>query len=347
MTSSVAHHTISIQQVAQVLQGARRQGLAVDEILVRVGIPPALLDSPSTRITQAQYVRLLQRLRRATRDELWGLCSRPLPLGSFAQACRLLVGCRTLGEALGTGLRFFHLLLHDFAPRVQVADGVAWVRLVTRGERDAAVAYAQRVFVYFVHRVACWLVARHLPLIEVEYPEAGLYTDAQFLFQAPLRLRGTQPGFRFDAACLGWPVLQSAQGLDQVLKGAPASLIVRYRDPASVTERTRRLLRHHLSGELPSLQAVCRSLAMTPQTLSRRLRQEGQGYQVLKDDLRRDAAINYLARADLSLRTIAGLVGFSEASTFHRAFKHWTGVAPGEYRQTCLGQGAAPAGPVG
>jgi AraC-like DNA-binding protein len=72
---------------------------------------------------------------------------------------------------------------------------------------------------------------------------------------------------------------------------------------------------------------------MTPQTLRRRLREEGQGFQSLKDNLRRDAAIEYLARPDMTLLDIADQLGFSEASTFHRAFKTWTGVAPGEYRQ--------------
>jgi len=71
---------------------------------------------------------------------------------------------------------------------------------------------------------------------------------------------------------------------------------------------------------------------MTPQTLRRRMHEEGQGFQSLKDHLRRDAAIEYLARPDMTLLDIADQLGFSEASTFHRAFKKWTGVAPGEYR---------------
>ena len=44
---------------------------------------------------------------------------------------------------------------------------------------------------------------------------------------------------------------------------------------------------------------------MTPQTLSRRLREEGQGFQALKDDLRRDAAIELLQRPELTLLDIA------------------------------------------
>ena len=77
------------------------------------------------------------------------------------------------------------------------------------------------------------------------------------MFQAPLLLRG---------GGLDGLVLEDAQSLDQVLKGAPARLVMRYRDPADVTERIRRLLRHHLAGKLPSLQAVGETLAVAPQT---------------------------------------------------------------------------------
>jgi AraC-like DNA-binding protein len=84
---------------------------------------------------------------------------------------------------------------------------------------------------------------------------------------------------------------------------------------------------------LPSLEEMAQTLRLTPQTLRRRLRDEGRGYQSIKDGLRRDAAIALLEHTDLPLQQVALRVGFSEPSTFHRAFKKWTGVAPGEYRQ--------------
>ncbi len=60
---------------------------------------------------------------------------------------------------------------------------------------------------------------------------------------------------------------------------------------------------------------------------------EGKSYQGVKDALRRDAAIHLLLNPDLTLEDVAQQVGFSETSTFHRAFKKWTGVTPGLYRQ--------------
>jgi len=332
------HHTIAIQQVEQILLGAREKGADVEALLQRAGISPALLESPLSRVTQAQYASLIFVLRHAMRDELWGLCRRPLPLGSFAMGCRLLIGAPTLGEALQAGLRYYRLLLGDFVPRLHVQGHVARMSLVPRSEPGPALAYAERAFSFFAYGLACWLVARRVPLLAVDYPPSALghSNDAGTLFQAPVHYDQRCTGWRFEARWLELPVVQNAQSLGEFLQQAPASLLVKYRDQSSLTERIRRILRRHLAEDLPSLEDIGHQLAMTPQTLRRRLHEEGRGFREIKDDLRRDAAIEYLARPELTLPEIAALLGFSEASTFHRAFKGWTGAAPGEYRHTRL-----------
>lgn len=338
MAARITHHTIATAQVLLILQGVRESGLDIASVLRRADISPALLNAPMSRVTQGQYAALIRVLRRVKRDEFWGLCSRPLKPGSFAQCCRSLVHCTTLGEALRTGFQFYHLMLDDFAPRLMIDQGVASVRLVSTGARTEKQAYAERSFCFFTYGLACWLVARRIPLLDVIYPEtdAGFASEGGRLFQAPVRYERDWLGLRFDVRWLDLPVVQNTQSLTEFLQQAPASLLVKYRDQTSLTERIRRLLRRSLAGELPSLEAVGQSLAMTPQTLRRRLRDEGQGYQSIKDDFRRDVAIEYLGLPDLTLLDIANRLGFSEASTFHRAFKGWTGVSPGAYRQARL-----------
>ena len=66
--------------------------------------------------------------------------------------------------------------------------------------------------------------------------------------------------------------------------------------------------------------------------MRRRLKQEGHTYQSLKDDLRRDVAIAELQDTDRTIADIALAVGFAEPSAFHRAFRKWTGMRPGDYR---------------
>jgi AraC-like DNA-binding protein len=330
----VVQHTVSVHHVEQALQGARRRGLDAEPLLKRAGIPAALLEAPMARVSQAQYAALLRVLRRRLRDEFWGLLNEPLPLGCFAQCCRLLVHTPTLGDALRTGLRYFHGEIGEFVPRLRVVDGMASITIVPRAPDGGGHEYAQRAFLFLTYGLASWLAARRIPLVGVEYrgraPAYGAEIDR--LFQAKVSYGCEQYRLWFDARWLLLPQVQNPQGLREFLAQAPANLLVKYRDRTNVTDRIRRLLRSKLDDELPSLDEVARTLAMTPQTLSRRLREEGQGFQALKDDLRRDTAIELLQRPELTLLDIAGQLGFSEASTFHRAFKKWTGVAPGEYR---------------
>jgi AraC-like DNA-binding protein len=331
---STTQHTVAIQQVQSVLQGARHRQLDVLPLLARAGISPLLLESPLARVSQQQYADLLRVLRRAMRDELWGLTSRPLRPGSFAQCMKRLVGCGTLGEALRCGFTFYDLLLPDFVARLSVQDGTAHIRFILRADGEPRLDYAIKAFMLFTFGSASWLVSRRIPLTGLDYTAGMQSTETSRVYQAPVRQNQPHVGMSFDASWLQLPIVQSPQSLREFLAGAPANLIVKYRDTSSLTDRIRRLLRKRLGEELPSLEEVGDALAVTPQTLRRRLREEGRGFQQIKDELRRDSAIEYLVQTRLPLIEIANRVGFSEASTFHRAFKNWTGVAPGEYRSS-------------
>jgi AraC-like DNA-binding protein len=327
-------HTIAAYQVVQMLLASDGEE-ARASVLRRAGIAPALLESKLARVTQSQFARLMTALMRHHRDEFWGLGSVPLPLGSFAMCGRMLVGHRRLGDAVRAGLRYYHALLPDFVPRLQVNQGVAYLRMSPRHALNDRQAYAVRVFMFLSYGVMCWLAARRIPVDEVVYQDSDVArrSDASRLFQAPIHLVDGEWGYRFDAKWLELPVVQNKESVEIFLRQAPACLIVKYRDQASFSERIRRLLRRYLTEEMPSLEAVSDMLATTPQTLRRRLQREGQGYQMIKDALRRDVAVEFLTQSELPLLEVAAQVGFSEASTFHRAFKAWTGLTPGAYRQ--------------
>ncbi|WP_286830647.1 MULTISPECIES: AraC family transcriptional regulator [Kordiimonas] len=84
-------------------------------------------------------------------------------------------------------------------------------------------------------------------------------------------------------------------------------------------------------GEV-SMEKVAEMMGISRPTLYRRLKAEGLNFETLLDDLRRTMAISYLEGGKASVNEVAYLVGFSEASSFSRAFKRWTGKAPSEWR---------------
>jgi AraC-like DNA-binding protein len=72
---------------------------------------------------------------------------------------------------------------------------------------------------------------------------------------------------------------------------------------------------------------------MSRRTLERRLSEEGTTYRDLVEGLRRGLAEQFLVEPRVAIAEVAFLLGFSEASAFHRAFKRWTGKTPTDYRR--------------
>lgn len=85
-------------------------------------------------------------------------------------------------------------------------------------------------------------------------------------------------------------------------------------------------------GHSPTMEVVAGELNMTPRTLRRHLEAEGLTFVEIADDVRCSLATEYLRTTKMSTDDIAVLVGFTETANFRRAFKRWTGKAPGEFR---------------
>lgn len=87
-----------------------------------------------------------------------------------------------------------------------------------------------------------------------------------------------------------------------------------------------------LPNGAPSLKQVCEHFQMSERSLQRALAKHSLSYQELVDQLRADLAKTYIEN-DYNFLDIALLLGYSEQSAFHRAFKRWTGLPPAKYKK--------------
>jgi AraC-like DNA-binding protein len=330
--------TISICFVAAALQSVRARDLDADELLARVGLSSSLLLVPQARVSAQHYGALWRAIALALDDEFFGQDSRRMKAGSFAMLCHSVLSCRTLGQALDRSLRFYALILDDISGTLE-RDAQARIILHERAAGAGQRVFAHELLLMLLYGLSCWLVGRRIPILHTEfsYAEPAHSAEYRLMYCANLSFERMNTVIAFDAAYLDLPVVQNERSLKEFLRTAPESILLKYKNGSSLNARVRRRLRQCLPGEVPDFERLAGELNMTPATMRRRLHEEGESYQSIKDQLRRDLAISYLSHSSRSVMDIALELGFSERSAFHRAFRKWTGASPGEFRRTLQG----------
>jgi AraC-like DNA-binding protein len=88
------------------------------------------------------------------------------------------------------------------------------------------------------------------------------------------------------------------------------------------------------TGHDRTMADAAKLLGMSQRTLQRRLRESGHSFQELREQTRQELACGWLRQPQMAIGEVAYLLGFSEPSAFHRAFKRWTGKTPAQFRAT-------------
>ncbi|MFI5443819.1 AraC family transcriptional regulator [Polaromonas sp. UC242_47] len=326
--------TIPIAFVQGMLSGVQARGQACEPFLADAGIPPELLQQAHARVTTAQYVALFRLLMDRLDDEGLGFLSRPLKRGSFALVASSAVGAATLEVATRRVAHTFRLLQDDVVLE-PVRDGaLAGLTLRFTDPSVERPAFLHELLLRVFWRLLAWLAGGQLPAARFDFafespPHAGSYGK---IFPAPLHFECRQSAFWFDAARLQDPVRRDQVALRAFLADAQTHVIVPRRNDDLVSTRARSHLQQ-TQPAWPDLTATADALHMSTSTLQRHLAAEGTSFQSLKDELRRDMAIVRLNTSTVPLAALADELGFADSAAFQRAFKGWTGSAPGAYRR--------------
>ena len=319
--------------VQAIVQAYARRGRDPAGALRAAQIAPRDLQQPEARVTAAQFEALNAHAMQELDDEALGWFGRRLPWGSYGMLCRASLTSPNLGVALARWCRHHRLLVDDVLLHLQVEGGSA--RLWIEEQRDLG---AMREFclvscLRFVHGYASWAIDSRVSLQEASFPFAApAHADAYpLMFGGAIRFGAREAGYRFDAAYLGLPLVRDERALRTMLRRALPLTVLQYRRDRLLGQRVRELLRTR--SEASTADALAGLLHVSTRTLHRQLQAEGLSLQGLKDQVRHEQAVEQLRRTQRSVKQIALSVGFRNEKSFARAFRQWTGMAPGAFRQ--------------
>ena len=338
--------TVSRHFVQAALSGAKRCGFDTDTMLRKASISPDLLRIEKARVNSTQYSRLMQVIWNDMEDEFMGMGPRRCRPGTFATMCALAIDCPTLEAVYERAFQFSRLFDPTVCMRLDTSGSQARLVEVIEGEINDPVYFLRESLLVIWHRLGCWLIGQPVELEQAsfDYPRPEHGDEYRHIFHCPLTFEAEETSLSFDKRFLSAPVIRDKAEMVQFLKTSPADLLSRPDESNTFTGRIRTLIGRDFSKPLPDFEWIATELHTSPQTLRRRLKQENTSFQEIKDLLRRDLAIYLLSRQELPINDIAHRVGFTEPSTFHRAFKKWTGVTPGAYRDGDRGASSDSAG---
>ncbi len=324
---------------------AKAFGKDVEAILAAAEFPfnPLIPTDDCPSISVEQYSRLCMELFVGLQDESGGIIQgMKTPLGASRMLAYSIIHCRNFGEAMERTIEF-NAVTRECNGAIKrhslELDGEGKQAVLHYVSADPAASNSQDGVLCSMAiwmRICSWLIAKNIDIQAAgcagPVPEnrAGL----QHFFPCPVEFNQQSNWLSFSASHLQATINRSEAELDAFLKVAPYHAVIKpVVNEESVTTRIREIIGKDFQQEMPTFEQLTGLLNMSARTLRRRLDKEGTPYQRIKDGLRRDAAIKYLNDPGFTVSDVAELTGFSDPSAFHRSFKRWTGVPPGEFRQ--------------
>jgi AraC-like DNA-binding protein len=291
---------------------------------------------PDDRVPIAAAHELLRGAVEITHDPHVGLkAARAVRRGDFGALEYAARSAATCGQALAAVGKYARLINDALHFSIETRAERSFVHLDTRVVLPRAAVEFQAGLFYRT----CSIISGYGFEVWFQHPRPTQIKEYVLTFgSAHLRFEAPFDGFAFPTHVLSAPVSESDPSLHAVLSNHVRRLIAELPAAQSLTERVRELILKELDGGNHRLANICDQLHMSQSTLARRLEDEGTSFTELLEDARRRLAMSYLARSDIGLSELAYLLGFSQTTSFHRAFKRWSSVTPLEYRNAHRGK---------
>ncbi|MEC4812437.1 MAG: AraC family transcriptional regulator [Scytonema sp. PMC 1069.18] len=329
----------SVAIVRDIVQYVAEQGIEINRLYTTANINPTWLDNPDRQVSGEVLKYLWTEALRQTGDHHLGLhIGESFNLSAIGIVGYVLLNCQTYGQVLEKLSQYTRLFSQGVAIHHTVSDG--WVhcdceivgnlknylidepRQPIESTFAALVTATQQLTGKPLEAIAVWF--QHQSPEDCSEHERIFQTTVQF----------SQPTNRiiFDANCLNWSVRSANPNLLSVFEYHAAAMLNAQNQLQSYSQKVMLAITQQLNGEVPTIEAIARSLMISVRQLQRELQTENTSYQQLLDKTRRELALRYLRKQETSIHDVAFLLGFSEPSAFHRAFKRWTQQTPRSYR---------------
>ena len=318
-------------------------GVALSPILIRVKIydtPAHILETGGSDLSGKKISLLCRECQHALVNHMYGrFFDFDARMEEARFACYTLTGCANLGEAIERIEIFNHMLKGSTIDVRDAINGEQFSLIVTSagvGDDPENIFLNNILGLRSWQKLLSWLIGENIPATRATMicPAPSAPYVATALLHCDVSFGQRDDVIDFPASYLRRTIVRNYADMTEFLQHFPYNYENDDNQLGTLAEHIKNIYSTALTMHepLPDVWQLARNFGLSPSTFKRRLAEEGISAGAVKDEWRRDRAIQELMTSSRTIDDIAEGLGFSCGKTFRRAFFRWTRTSPTRFR---------------
>jgi len=331
--------SLPLNHVSHIVAVADEFGYDLGNTLTAAGIGVGLRFEDSTDLPSDIYYQLLDDVLKIVDIPAFGVRVGKrfslIDYGVLGYAC---LTSPTLKHLLQTFFRFQQIVGSDatFSEALRIDGDQAMIEIISSRMNAGTVEFdIEGALGQWVGAAEEFLNGERLMFTRINLTRSKPdYADAmQALLKCPVYFNQARNEMIFPAALLDEPIVMANGLTAQLCEQQCRTILQGLTEQKGLVDQVRTLIIKH-PGQVLSPEDIAAALNISYRSLRRHLSDEGTSFKQIHNEVRMGMAAEYMRQSDLTIQEIAYILGYSESSNFHRAFKSWFGVTPGQYLET-------------
>ncbi len=313
------------------------RAFGVDQILSNTGLEQVWLKKENSKISPSQYCILVSNALELTGDPALGLrIFQQADLNWHGFWGYAIMSSPTLGDASRISHKFWELngslVKTEFNEEKEICTWDIHPAFPMKDHR--VMVYAVEEWLSAVQRDVNFMTGQDLIANEIRlaYPEPEYSRLYRETFKCPIHFNCPTNRLSFLSKYLKLSLVTTNSEVAQLCVQQCEKMLAELSRSDELIDTIWRLIVIS-PGHYTKADVIAKQLGISSRSLSRRLKERNTTFYEILNEIRLALAKEYLLNTDFSIDQIAHMVGFSETTSFRRAFKIWTGSSASMVRK--------------